>query len=62
MSSWTPWCPAPLMAQVWVDRLHTNRGLHPSLRWVDTNKGIAEEPKVRCRWVARGFKVGKTED
>ena len=34
-----------------------NTGKAPtSTKWVDLNKGTEEDPEVRCRFVARGFK------
>jgi hypothetical protein len=33
-----------------------------SVKWVDTNKGTDEAPKVRCRLVARDFKVKGEKD
>ena len=26
--------------------------------WADTNKGTADQPNVRCRWVAKEFNIG----
>lgn len=38
-------------------------GKYPtSVRWVDTDKWTDEEQNVRCRLVARGFKVAKAGD
>ena len=42
-----------------VDECWRVTGRKPtSVKWVDTNKGTEEEPKVRCRLVARDFKGG----
>ena len=32
-----------------------------SVRWVDTNKGMPEDPDVRCRLVSRDFKGGQND-
>ena len=35
---------------------------HVSVKWVDTNKGTCEAPIIRCRLVARDFKVKGDKD
>ena len=50
-----------IWTEVPVAECHRKTGRAPvSVRWVDVNKGSAENPETRCRLVARDFK-GKHE-
>ena len=41
-----------------IEQCHMTKGGSPtSVRWIDTNKGTKDKPNVRCRLVARDFKV-----
>ena len=47
-----------IWSEVDVRECWTKTGKKPvSVKWVDTNKGTDEAPMVRCRLVARDFKV-----
>ena len=49
--------------EVDVDECWKRNGRAPtSTRWIDINKGTEDEPVVRCRLVARDFKVKGERD
>lgn len=49
--------------EVDVDECWKRKGRAPtSTRWIDINKGTEDEPVVRCRLVARDFKVKGERD
>ena len=57
MSDWEVWEEAP------VAECHQVTGRKPlGGRWVDVNKGDARAPVVRCRYVAKDFANGKSDE